>query len=91
MTELFYRVTDGPTIRFGSVQCLYSVGTWDTTLALDRDVGRTFPSQPLFQSKNGPGQNMLANVLKAFMKINLDVGYCQVRDRRLGSRLGITG
>lgn len=45
----------------------------------DRDVGRTFPRQELFKSRNGPGQNLLANVLKACLKINPDVGYCQVR------------
>ncbi|CAN0117183.1 unnamed protein product, partial [Ectocarpus sp. 4 AP-2014] len=43
----------------------------------DRDVGRTFPRQDLFKSRNGPGQNLLANVLKACLKTNPDVGYCQ--------------
>ncbi|CAM9847545.1 unnamed protein product, partial [Ascophyllum nodosum] len=48
---------------------------------------RTFPNQRLFRSKSGPGQNMLANVLKAYIKSNPDVGYCQGMNFVAGSLL----
>ncbi|CAM9756730.1 unnamed protein product [Scytosiphon promiscuus] len=54
---------------------------------ISRDVGRTFPRQELFKSRNGPGQNLLANVLKACLKTNPDVGYCQGMNFVAGSLL----
>ncbi|CAB1117035.1 unnamed protein product [Ectocarpus sp. CCAP 1310/34] len=54
---------------------------------ISRDVGRTFPRQDLFKSRNGPGQNLLANVLKACLKTNPDVGYCQGMNFVAGSLL----
>jgi hypothetical protein len=42
-----------------------------------RDVGRTFPEHPIF-SRNGPGETMLGNILKAIVSLRPDIGYCQV-------------
>lgn len=41
-----------------------------------RDVSRTFPSASLFKD-DGRGQDMLANVLKACLRAEPGVGYCQ--------------
>jgi hypothetical protein len=41
-----------------------------------RDVSRTFPSAEFFKDE-GKGQNMLANVLKACLRAEPGVGYCQ--------------
>lgn len=43
-----------------------------------RDVGRTFPEHPIF-TRSGPGEVMLANILKATVSLRPDLGYCQVR------------
>ncbi|CAM9155733.1 unnamed protein product [Chrysoparadoxa australica] len=42
-----------------------------------RDVSRTYPSHDMFLDPNGQGQNMLANVLRACLVTQPDVGYCQ--------------
>ena len=41
-----------------------------------RDVVRTFPLHPLFQTQ-GPGEAMLARVLQTVVAMRPDVGYCQ--------------
>jgi hypothetical protein len=42
-----------------------------------RDIGRTFPQHPIF-THDGPGELMLANILKAIVSLRPDIGYCQV-------------
>eukprot|EP00520_Triparma_pacifica_P009557 CAMPEP_0118634052 /NCGR_PEP_ID=MMETSP0785-20121206/1331_1 /TAXON_ID=91992 /ORGANISM="Bolidomonas pacifica, Strain CCMP 1866" /LENGTH=743 /DNA_ID=CAMNT_0006524981 /DNA_START=94 /DNA_END=2326 /DNA_ORIENTATION=- len=41
-----------------------------------RDVGRTFPTEPVFERHN-IGQDMLANILKVIGRLSGEVGYCQ--------------
>lgn len=62
---------------------------------IKRDVGRTFPHDVLFATvRSGeehevvsPGQNMLANVLKASSICHADVGYCQGMNFVVGALL----
>ncbi|KAI8646033.1 rab-GTPase-TBC domain-containing protein [Parasitella parasitica] len=42
-----------------------------------RDLPRTFPALPYFKDKNGEGQEMLFNVIKAYSLFDEHVGYCQ--------------
>ncbi|OAD80788.1 hypothetical protein PHYBLDRAFT_98138, partial [Phycomyces blakesleeanus NRRL 1555(-)] len=42
-----------------------------------RDLARTFPTHPFFQEKDGEGQQMLFNVIKAYSLFDQKVGYCQ--------------
>ncbi|KAG5182552.1 hypothetical protein JKP88DRAFT_277917 [Tribonema minus] len=42
-----------------------------------RDVCRTFPGLAFFRRRDGPGENMLSNVLRACAIAHPDVGYCQ--------------
>lgn len=47
-----------------------------------RDVGRTFPEHPIFV-RDGVGEAMLANILKATVSVRPDIGYCQVSEQTL--------
>ncbi|KAI8984727.1 rab-GTPase-TBC domain-containing protein [Mycotypha africana] len=42
-----------------------------------RDLSRTFPHIPFFKDKEGEGQEMLFNVMKAYSLFDTHVGYCQ--------------
>jgi hypothetical protein len=42
-----------------------------------RDLSRTFPTLPYFKEKDGEGQEMLFNVIKAYSLFDEQVGYCQ--------------
>jgi hypothetical protein len=42
-----------------------------------RDVARTFPHMSMFSERNGKGQNMLFNLMKAYSLYDTEVGYCQ--------------
>ena len=44
---------------------------------IKRDLGRTFPGHESFKDENGPGQQSLLNVLKAYSIYDKEVGYCQ--------------
>lgn len=39
-----------------------------------RDVGRTFPTTPLFEDEDSVGQHLLVNVLSAFASAHSDIG-----------------
>eukprot|EP00729_Bicosta_minor_P007321 gene7321-11690_t len=41
------------------------------------DIARTFPSHPFFTEKEGVGQHVLFNVIKAYSCFDQEVGYCQ--------------
>ena len=41
------------------------------------DLGRTFPQHPYFTRTLGPGQLSLFNLLKAYSRLDGEVGYCQ--------------
>ncbi|KAG0239748.1 GTPase-activating protein [Mortierella sp. GBA43] len=43
---------------------------------ITRDLSRTFPNHEYFQA-NGPGQEALFNVVKAYSLYDTEVGYCQ--------------
>ena len=42
-----------------------------------KDVGRSFPTLDMFKERDGDGQRMLGNVLKAFSLHDDRIGYCQ--------------
>eukprot|EP00051_Salpingoeca_urceolata_P031265 m.10993 g.10993 ORF g.10993 m.10993 type:complete len:586 (+) comp3904_c0_seq1:273-2030(+) len=42
-----------------------------------RDIARTFPSHELFAEREGLGQEVLYNVIKAYSVYDPEVGYCQ--------------
>lgn len=42
-----------------------------------RDVARTFPHMSMFSERNGQGQQMLFNLMKAYSLYDTEVGYCQ--------------
>ncbi|KAL6613175.1 rab-GTPase-TBC domain-containing protein [Neocallimastix sp. 'constans'] len=42
-----------------------------------RDVARTFPHMSMFSERNGEGQHMLFNLMKAYSLYDTEVGYCQ--------------
>lgn len=42
-----------------------------------RDMPRTFPTLEYFRDKEGEGQHMLFNVIKAYSLVDEQVGYCQ--------------
>jgi hypothetical protein len=42
-----------------------------------RDLPRTFPTLDYFKDKDGEGQEMLFNVIKAYSLFDKNVGYCQ--------------
>jgi len=44
---------------------------------IGKDVGRSFPNVDMFREKDGEGQRMLGNVLKAFSLYDEEIGYCQ--------------
>ncbi|KAJ3082736.1 GTPase-activating protein [Rhizoclosmatium hyalinum] len=44
---------------------------------IQRDLARTFPNHDHFRDANGPGQESLFNVLKAYSVYDPEVGYCQ--------------
>ena len=46
---------------------------------IDKDLGRTYPTHPLFDVNKGQGvigQKALRNVLQAYAAFNPEVGYC---------------
>jgi hypothetical protein len=47
-------------------------------LEIMRDIGRTFPTHPFFIPSIGPGEGILARILRASFRFRQDVGYCQV-------------
>ncbi|KAI8368752.1 rab-GTPase-TBC domain-containing protein [Blakeslea trispora] len=44
---------------------------------IQRDLSRTFPTLDYFKDKDGEGQEMLFNVIKAYSLFDSQVGYCQ--------------
>lgn len=42
-----------------------------------RDIARTYPEHEFFKEKNGPGQESLFHVMKAYSVHDREVGYCQ--------------
>nr|CAB3243940.1 EVI5-like protein [Phallusia mammillata] len=42
-----------------------------------RDIARTYPEQDFFKDRNGIGQEVLFNVIKAYSLVDREVGYCQ--------------
>ncbi|XP_078491284.1 EVI5-like protein [Ciona intestinalis] len=42
-----------------------------------RDIARTYPEQEFFRDKDGIGQEVLFNVIKAYSLVDREVGYCQ--------------
>ncbi|EDW51387.1 GM13069 [Drosophila sechellia] len=42
-----------------------------------RDIARTYPEVEFFKEKDGPGQEALFNVIKAYSLHDREVGYCQ--------------
>ncbi|XP_076316390.1 ecotropic viral integration site 5 ortholog-like isoform X2 [Tachypleus tridentatus] len=42
-----------------------------------RDIARTYPEHEFFREKDGPGQERLFNVMKAYSLYDNEVGYCQ--------------
>ncbi|XP_076313372.1 ecotropic viral integration site 5 ortholog-like isoform X1 [Tachypleus tridentatus] len=42
-----------------------------------RDIARTYPEHEFFREKDGPGQEGLFNVMKAYSLHDREVGYCQ--------------
>ncbi|XP_033098924.1 EVI5-like protein isoform X6 [Anneissia japonica] len=42
-----------------------------------RDIARTYPEHVFFKEKDGPGQETLFNVMKAYSLHDREVGYCQ--------------
>lgn len=40
-----------------------------------RDIARTYPEHELFKEKDGPGQESLFNVMKAYSLFDREVGY----------------
>uniref|UniRef100_H2XPW5 Rab-GAP TBC domain-containing protein n=1 Tax=Ciona intestinalis TaxID=7719 RepID=H2XPW5_CIOIN len=42
-----------------------------------RDIARTYPEQEFFKDKDGIGQEVLFNVIKAYSLVDREVGYCQ--------------
>lgn len=45
--------------------------------AIELDIGRTFPREPLFHERGGIGQQSLLRVLRAYAACDEEVGYCQ--------------
>lgn len=44
---------------------------------IKRDIARTYPEHEFFKEKDGPGQEGLYNVMKAYSLHDPEVGYCQ--------------
>lgn len=44
---------------------------------IERDINRTFPANKFFCEKDGPGQDALFKVSKAYAVYDAEVGYCQ--------------
>lgn len=44
---------------------------------VDRDLDRTFPHNDVFTDKDGDGQKMLRELLRAYVVYNTEIGYCQ--------------
>lgn len=55
----------------------YLAGTSPCEKVIRRDIARTYPEQEFFREKNGPGQEALFNVMKAYSLHDREVGYCQ--------------
>ncbi|XP_028968405.1 ecotropic viral integration site 5 ortholog [Galendromus occidentalis] len=55
----------------------YLKGTSPCEKVIRRDIARTYPDQEFFREKNGPGQEALFNVMKAYSLHDREVGYCQ--------------
>jgi hypothetical protein len=45
--------------------------------SIQRDLARTFPDHSFFKDKDGPGQESLLNMMKAYSLYDREVGYCQ--------------
>jgi hypothetical protein len=56
-----------------------------------RDVGRTFPTHLFFVPAYGPGEAILARILKASLRFRPDVGYCQASRARPLNASTMTG
>lgn len=56
----------------------FTLQSRDTTMEkqITRDLARTFPKHEYFQNE-GPGQEALFNILKAYSLYDVEVGYCQ--------------
>ncbi|KAI9011918.1 rab-GTPase-TBC domain-containing protein [Phycomyces nitens] len=44
---------------------------------IQRDLARTFPTHAFFKDRDGQGQQLLFNVIKAYSLFDQQVGYCQ--------------
>lgn len=44
---------------------------------IHKDLPRTFPTLEYFREKQGPGQNLILNILRAYSQYDKEVGYCQ--------------
>lgn len=44
---------------------------------ISRDIARTYPTHSFFSEKEGMGQEVLFNVIKAYSLFDTEVGYCQ--------------
>lgn len=55
-----------------------TMASTDLAGVIERDLDRTFPTHRLFaDGVDGPGQQMLRNILRAYANYNTTVGYCQ--------------
>ena len=45
--------------------------------SIRRDIARTYPNHAQFSDVDGPGQEVLFNVIKAYSLYDTEVGYCQ--------------
>ena len=59
------------------------------TRQITADIARTFPSHPFFTEKEGVGQHVLYNVIKAYSCFDQEVGYCQGNCAMLSGTHGV--
>ena len=57
--------------------CLAAAPVLKNVRAIELDIGRTFPREPLFYERGGIGQQSLLRVLRAYAACDDEVGYCQ--------------
>lgn len=55
----------------------YLKGASPCEKVIRRDIARTYPEHEFFREKDGPGQEGLFNVMKAYSLHDREVGYCQ--------------
>lgn len=55
----------------------YMKSTSPCEKVIRRDIARTYPEHEFFREKDGPGQEGLFNVMKAYSLHDREVGYCQ--------------